>query len=83
MGPYGSLWGHHSQTSEVKSDVSFKISDPNYLLIHMYITYMVCALSAASEANTALEFISNLRFEISDLNYLYSQSSKASLLVKK
>ena len=55
MGPFGSLWGHHSlQTAlEVKSDLRFQISDPKYLLIHMHIAYMVWALLAASEATTA------------------------------
>ena len=55
MGPFGSLRGHHSlQTaSEVKSDLRFEISDPNYLLIHVHIAYMVWALLVASEATTA------------------------------
>ena len=55
MGPFGSLRGHHSlQTaSEVKSDLRFEISDPNYLLIHVHIVDMVWAVSAASEATTA------------------------------
>ena len=55
MGPFGSLRGHHSlQTaSEVKSDLRFEISGPNYLLIHVHIAYMVWALLAASEATTA------------------------------
>ena len=55
MGPFGSLRGHHSlQTaSEVKSDLRFEISDPNYLLVHVHIAYMVWALLAASEATTA------------------------------
>ena len=55
MGPFGSLWGHYSlQTaSEVKLDHRFEISDPNYLLIHVHIVYMVLALLAASEATTA------------------------------
>ena len=39
--------------SEVKSDLRFEISDPNYLLIHVHIVYMVWALLAASEATTA------------------------------
>ena len=48
-------WDHYSlQTaSEVKSDLRFQISDPNYLLIHVHIVYMVWALLAASEATTA------------------------------
>ena len=55
MGPFGSLRGHHSlQTaSEVKSDLRFEISDPNYLLIHVCIVNMAWALLAASEATTA------------------------------
>ena len=39
--------------SEVKFDLRFEISDPNYLLIHAHIAYMVWALLAASEATTA------------------------------
>ena len=52
---FGSLWGHYSlQTaSKVKSDLRFEISDPNYLLIHVHIVYMVWTLLAASEATTA------------------------------
>ena len=55
MDLFGSLRGHYSlQTaSEVKSDLRFKISDPNYLLIHVHIAYMVWTLLAASEATTA------------------------------
>ena len=55
MCPFGSLWGHHSlQTApEVKSGLRFEISDPNYLLIHVHIAFMVWALLAASEATTA------------------------------
>ena len=37
----------------VKSDLGFEISDPNYLLIHVHIVYMVWAFLAASEATTA------------------------------
>ena len=39
--PFGSLWGHYSlQTAlEAKSDLRYKISDPNYLLIHVHIVY--------------------------------------------
>ena len=49
MGPYGSLWGHHSlQTSlKVKYVLSFEISDPNYLPIHVHIGYMVWVFLAA------------------------------------
>ena len=56
MGPLGSLWGHYyslQTASEVKSDLRFEISDPNYILIHVHIAYMVWALLAASEATTA------------------------------
>ena len=55
MGPFGSLRGHYSlqTTSEVKSDLRIEISDPNYLLIHVHIDYMVWALLAASEATKA------------------------------
>ena len=55
MGPFGSLRGHHNlQTaSEVKSDLRFEISDPNYLHIHVHIAYMVLSPLAASEATTA------------------------------
>ena len=34
-------------------DLRFKISDPNYVLLHVHIVYMVWALLAASEATTA------------------------------
>ena len=55
MGPFVSLRGHPSlQTvSEVKCNLSFEISDPNYLLVHVHIAYMVWGLLAASEATTA------------------------------
>ena len=55
MDPFGSLQGHYSlQTaSEVKFYLIFQISDPNYLLIHEHIAFMVWALLAASEATTA------------------------------
>ena len=54
MSPFGSLRGHHNlQTaSEVKSDLRFEISDPNYILIHVHIAYMAWALLAASKATT-------------------------------
>ena len=39
--------------SEVKLDFKFEINDPNYLLIHVHIVYMVWSLLAASEATTA------------------------------
>ena len=38
---------------EVKSDLRFEISNPNYLPIYVHIAYMVWALLAASEATTA------------------------------
>ena len=53
MGPLSSLWGHCSLKTASDVDVSFEISDPNYLLIHVHIAYMVWALLAASEATTA------------------------------
>ena len=55
MDPFGSLRGHYSlQTaSEVNSDLRFQISDPNYLLIHVHIAYMVWTLLAASKVTTA------------------------------
>ena len=55
MGPFGSLGGHHNlQTaSEVKSDLRFEISDPNYLIIHVHFASMVWVLLAAYEATTA------------------------------
>ena len=55
MVPFDSLGGQYSlQTaSVVRSDLRFEISDPNYLLIHVHIAYMVWALLAASEATTA------------------------------
>ena len=76
MGPFGSLRGHHSlQTaSEVKSDLSFEISDPNYLLIHVHIAYMFLgpfeALLVASEATIASEVKSDLRFGIYGSNFI-------------
>ena len=36
-----------------KYDLIFELSDPNYLLIHVHIAYMVWAILAASEATTA------------------------------
>ena len=39
--------------SEVKSDLRFEISDPNYLLINVHIAHMVWTLLAASEVTTA------------------------------
>ena len=55
MDPYDSLGGLYGlQTaSEVRSDLRFEISDPIYLLIHVHIVYIVCALLVASEATTA------------------------------
>ena len=55
MERFGSLRGHYNlQTaSEVKSDLRFEISDPNYLLIHVHIAYMVWAFLPASEDTTA------------------------------
>ena len=44
---------HIATASQVKSDLRFQISDPNYLLIHVHIVYMVWFLLAASEATTA------------------------------
>ena len=55
MVPFDSLRGHYSlQTaSEIKYELIFEISDPNYLLIHVLIAYIVWDLLAASEATTA------------------------------
>ena len=55
MERFGSLRGHYSlQTaSEVKSYLIFHISDPNYLLIHVHIAYMIWNVLAASEVTTA------------------------------
>ena len=55
MDHFGSLRGHYSlQTaSEVKSDLRFEISDPNYLLIHVHIAYMVWTLFGSLEVTTA------------------------------
>ena len=52
---FASLRGHYSlQTaSEVNSDLRFQISDPDYLLIHVHIAYMVRNILAASEVTTA------------------------------
>ena len=54
---FGSLWGHHSlkTASEVKSDLGFQISDPDYLLIYVLINYMVWTLLAASEVTIAFK----------------------------
>ena len=41
------------QIIEVKSEQRFEMSDPNYLLIHVHIVYMVWVLLASSEATTA------------------------------
>ena len=70
MDPFDSLGGHYGlQTaSEVRSYLSFKISDLNYLHIHVHIAYMFWAHFVASEATTtsktASEVRSDLRFEI-------------------
>ena len=55
MDPFGSLQGHYSlQTAlEVKSDLLFQISDPNYLLIHVHIAYGEWAVLEAFETTTA------------------------------
>ena len=45
--------------------------DPNFLLIHVHIAYVIWALLATSEFTTASEVKSDPRFEISDLNYLH------------
>ena len=52
---FGSLRGHYSlQTaSEVNSDLRFQISDPDYLLNHVHIAYMVLNILAASKVTTA------------------------------
>ena len=52
---FGSLWGHYSlrTASYIKFNLIFEISDPNYLLIHMHIVFIVWVLLAASEATTA------------------------------
>ena len=48
-------YGHYSlQTaSEIKYDLRFEISDPNYLQIHVHIAYMIRNVLAASEVTTA------------------------------
>ena len=56
MGFFDSLRDHYSleTPSDVKSDLRFEISDPNYLLIHVHIAYIWCGpLLAASEATAA------------------------------
>ena len=40
-------------SSEVKSDLRFETGDPNYLLNHVHIAYMIWALLAASKATIA------------------------------
>ena len=42
-----------TSASEVKYALRWEISDPNYLLVHVQIFYMVWAFLAASEATTA------------------------------
>ena len=37
---FGSLWGFQT-ASDIKYDLRFEISDPNYLIIHVHIAYMV------------------------------------------
>ena len=75
MGSFGSLQGHHSlQTaSEVKSDLRFEISDPNYLLIHVHIVYMIWSLLSASEATTASKqpLRSKLRLQVKLVTPIY------------
>ena len=73
---FDSLRDHYSlkTASEVKSDLRFEISDPNYLLIHVHIDYMVwapfgslrghCSLQMASEVK------SDFRYKFSDFNYI-------------
>ena len=69
MDPFDSLRGRYSlQTaSEVKSDLIFEICDPNYLLIHVHIAYMVWDFLAASEASKHSQIRGHIfKFEISD-----------------
>ena len=76
MHPFDSLGGHYGlQTaSGVRSDLRFKISDLNYLHIHVHIAYMFWAHFVASEATTtsktASEVRSDLRFGISGPNFI-------------
>ena len=60
---FGSLWGHCSlQTaSEVKSDLRFKISDPNYLLIHVHVVDMVGALVGSLWGHYSLQTASEVK----------------------
>ena len=75
MGPLGSLGGHYSlQTAlEVKTDLRFEISDPIYLLIHVHIVYIVCALLVASEATTASKWPrrSKLKLQVKLVTTIY------------
>ena len=67
---------------EVKSELIFEISDPNYLLIHVHVVYIVGALLPASEAATASEqpWMSKPSLQV---NLLSNQIFKVHLLVKK
>ena len=58
MNPLGSLRGHHSLqiASEVKSDLRFKVSDPNYLLIHVNITVSANGSTVPLELSLPLNF---------------------------
>ena len=66
----------HPNSMEDKSDLSFEISDIIYLDIHAHIAYMVWALFVASESSNSLgghcslQTASEVKSEISDLNYL-------------
>ena len=70
---FGSLWGHYSlQTaSEVKLDLRFEISDPNYLLIHVHIGIgPLSSLWGHYSLQTASEVKTKFAGEIGDPNLL-------------
>ena len=72
------------KASDVKSDLRFEISDPNYLLIHVHIVYIVWILFAASEATTASiqPWRSKLSLQVKLVTPIYNMT-KVSLIVKK
>ena len=75
MDPFDSLGGHYGlQTAlEPRSDLSFEISDLNYLHIHVHIAYMFWthfeSLLVASEATTASKQPQRSKFT-SDLGFV-------------
>ena len=69
---FGSLRGQYSlQTaSEVNSDLRFEISDPNYLLIHVHIAYILYGAIRQPLGPLQSQVKYELVFEINDFNYI-------------